>query len=34
MLLKNINEWNEAPVWTSEALKEETENWFKPLSKN
>ena len=33
MLLKNINEWREAPVWTPEALKEETENWFKTLSK-
>jgi len=30
MLLKNINEWNKAPVWTAEGLKEETESWFKP----
>jgi len=34
MLLKNINEWNKAPIWTPEALREETESWFKPLSKN
>ena len=34
MLLKNINEWKEAPVWTPETIKEATKSWFKPLSKN
>ena len=29
MLLKNINEWKDAPVWTSETLKETTKSWFK-----
>ena len=34
MLLKNINDWKEAPVWTPETIKEETKSWFKLLSKN
>ena len=34
MLLKNINEWNEAPVWTPETIKEATKSWFELLSKN
>ena len=34
MLLKNINDWREAPVWTPETIKEETKSWFKLLSKN
>jgi len=34
MLLKNINEWKEAPVWTPETIKEATKSWFTPLSKN
>ena len=34
MLLKNINDWKEAPVWTPETIKEETKIWFKLLSKN
>ena len=29
MLLKNINEWKDAPVWTPETLKESTKSWFK-----
>ena len=29
MLLKNINEWKDAPVWTPETLKETTKSWFK-----
>jgi UDP-glucose 4-epimerase len=33
MLLKNINDWREAPVWTPETIKEETKSWFKLLSK-
>ena len=31
MLLKNINEWKEAPVWTPETMEEATKSWFKPL---
>ena len=34
MLLKNINEWKEAPVWTPETIKEATKSWFELLSKN
>ena len=33
MLLKNINNWKEAPVWTPETIEEETKSWFKLLSK-
>jgi len=33
MLLKNINEWKEAPVWTPETIKEATKSWFEFLSK-
>ncbi len=32
ILLKNIDYWKEAPVWTSEAIKEATKDWFKYLS--
>ncbi|MBI2067967.1 MAG: SDR family oxidoreductase [Deltaproteobacteria bacterium] len=31
-LLKNIDYWREAPVWTSEAIAQATETWFKYLS--
>ena len=34
MLLKNIDEWKEAPVWTPETIKEATKSWFELLSKN
>ena len=34
MLLKDINEWKEAPVWTPETIKEATKSWFELLSKN
>ena len=34
MLLKNINEWKEAPVWTPDTIKEATKSWFELLSKN
>ena len=33
ILLKNINDWKEAPVWTPETIKEETKSWFTLLSK-
>lgn len=34
ILLKNINDWKEAPVWTPEAIAKETAVWFKLLEKN
>ena len=34
MLLKNINDWKEAPVWTPETIKEATKSWFKLLGKS
>jgi len=30
-LLKNINYWNEAPVWTPDKIQEATSDWFKFL---
>ncbi len=33
ILLKNINYWNKAPVWTKESIEKATKNWFKYLSK-
>ena len=33
LLLKNINNWKNAPVWTPKSIKKETKNWFKLLSK-
>jgi len=33
MLLKDINHWKEAPVWTPETIKEETKSWFELLTK-
>ncbi len=32
MLLKNINYWKNAPVWTPKSIKDATKNWFKYLS--
>ena len=32
-LLKNINYWNDAPVWTPKKIKKETKIWFKLLTK-
>jgi len=32
VLLKNIDYWREAPVWTEESIKEATKDWFKYLS--
>ena len=34
MLLKNINDWKEAPIWTPETIKEATKSWFKLLEKS
>ena len=34
MLIKNINNWKEAPVWTSDKIKEATETWYKYLNKS
>ena len=34
MLLNDINNWKEAPVWTPETIKEATKSWFKLLSKS
>ena len=30
-LLKNIEYWREAPLWTKSNIKKETKNWFKYL---
>ncbi len=32
IILKNINLWKDAPVWTSKKIKNSTKNWFKYLS--
>ena len=34
MLLENLNDWKDAPVWTPETIKEATSEWFKYLVKN
>ena len=34
MLLNDINNWKEAPVWTPKKIKEATKSWFKLLSKS
>ena len=34
MLLKDISDWKEAPVWTPETIKEATKGWFKFLGKS
>ena len=34
MLMKNINEWKDAPVWTPETIDHVTKAWFKYLKKN
>ncbi len=33
-ILKNIDYWKDAPVWTPEAIGEATEDWFKYLGKS
>ena len=32
MLLKNIDYWKNAPLWTPKSIKDATKNWFKYLS--
>ena len=34
LLLKNISNWKEAPVWTPNSIKRATRTWFKLLSKS
>ena len=34
MLLNNIQDWKNAPVWTPEKIEKATKVWFKYLSKN
>ena len=34
LLLKNISNWKEAPVWTPNSIKKATKTWFKLLSKS
>ena len=34
MLMQNINEWKDAPVWTPESIAQATKDWFKYLKKN
>jgi nucleoside-diphosphate-sugar epimerase len=31
-VLKNIDYWSKAPVWTEKSIKDATEDWFKYLS--
>jgi UDP-glucose 4-epimerase len=31
-ILKHIEYWREAPVWTPESIKEATQDWFKYLA--
>ena len=33
MLMQNINEWKDAPVWTPESIAQATKDWFKYLKK-
>lgn len=33
ILLKNLDYWNKAPVWTEKSIKIATKNWFKYLKK-
>ena len=32
-MLKHIDYWNDAPLWTPETIKEATNDWFKYLSR-
>lgn len=34
IMLKNINDWKESPVWTPSKIKKSTKSWFKLLSKS
>lgn len=31
IMLKNINDWSDAPIWTKKKIKKETKNWFRYL---
>ena len=31
MMLKNINDWNNAPLWTKKTISNATKTWFKYL---
>ena len=31
-LLKNLQDWKKAPIWTPEKIKKETKMWFKFLT--
>ena len=31
IMLKNIEYWKDAPVWTPESIEKETKSWFKYL---
>ena len=31
IMLANIKDWSDAPVWTKNKIKKETKNWFKYL---
>ena len=32
MLMKDINNWKEAKIWTAEKMEEEIKNWSKSLN--
>jgi UDP-glucose 4-epimerase len=34
MMLKNIEYWREAPVWSPESINEATKEWFSLLGQN
>ena len=34
MLLENIQEWKDAPVWTPKSIEKATKTWFKLLEKD
>jgi hypothetical protein len=31
-MLDNLKDWENAPLWTSDTIKKETEDWFSKLS--
>ena len=34
IILENIDDWNNAPVWTPTKIEKETKDWFRYLSNN
>ncbi len=34
IMLKNIENWREAPVWNADSIAQATASWFKYLGKN